>query len=441
MKLGSATRDLPTVASSRTRVNETESTSEADVEISRLAELGTFEYERERRDAARRLEIRAPVLDRWVAAKRNQSDVNGKQGHALSLPEPKPWPEPIIGADLLDRLSTIIRRHVVMADHAAETTAFWVIHTYLLDCFGISPRLAIASPERGCGKTTLVDILSRLVMRPLPVANATASAVFRVVEIQRPTLLIDEADTFLSESDELRGILNSGHRQGGAVIRAVGENLEPRSFSTYSACAIALIGKLPSTLADRSVPIELRRRRADEIIEPFRFDRTETLDQLASQAARWARDNASRVRDAEPAIPTGVVNRTADNWRPLLAISDVAGGVWPKRARHAVQCFVAAGEDELSTGAALLNDIRTIFSQRDVDRLRSAELVDALVAIEGRPWAEWKAGKPITPNGLARILAPFKIKPGTIRTSDGTPKGYQFGQFEDAISRYLPADK
>jgi hypothetical protein len=326
-----------------------------------------------------------------------------------------------------------------MPDHAAETTALWVVHTYLLDCFGVSPRLAITSPERGCGKTTLVDILSHLVIRPLPVANATASAVFRVVEIQRPTLLIDEADTFLSESDELRGILNSGHRRGGAVIRAVGENLEPRSFSTYSACAIALIGNLPATLADRSVAIELRRRRVDEIVEPFRFDRTEPLDQLASQVARWARDNAAPIRGAEPMIPAGVLNRTADNWRPLLAISDIAGGDWPTRSRHAVQSFVATGEDDHSTGVALLADIRAIFRQRDVDRLRSAELVDELVAIEGSPWAEWKAGKPITPNSLARILAPFKIKPGTIRTSDGTPKGYQFGQFEDAISRYLPA--
>jgi Protein of unknown function (DUF3631) len=234
-------------------------------------------------------------------------------------------------------------------------------------------------------------------------------------------LLIDEADTFLSESDELRGILNSGHRQGGAVIRAVGENLEPRSFSTYSACAIALIGKLPSTLADRSVPIELRRRRVDEIIEPFRFDRTEPLDQLASQAARWALDNATRVRGTEPTIPTGVVNRTADNWRPLLAISDIAGGDWPTRTRHAVQCFMTTGDDELSTGVALLNDIRTIFLQRDVDRLRSAELVDALVAIEGRPWAEWKAGRPITPNSLARILAPWT----TYRANDAETTSFR----------------
>jgi len=252
-------------------------------------------------------------------------------------------------------------------------------------------------------------------------------------------LLIDEADTFLPENEELRGILNSGHRQGGAVIRTVGEDFEPRSFSTYSACAIALIGRLPATLADRSVPIELRRRRADETIEAFRFDRTAHLDQLGRKVARWALDNAVRIRSADPAMPNGVVNRAADNWRPLLAIADAAGGGWPARARQAVQrTGASATGDEQSVRVLLLSDIRAIFAERDLDRLSSAELVAALVAIEGRPWAEWKAGKPITANGLARLLTPFRITPGTIRTSSGTPKGYQRAQFEDAFARYLP---
>ena len=88
----------------------------------------------------------------------------------------------------------------------------------------------------------------------------------------------------------------------------------------------------------------------------------------------------------------------------------------------------------------LLIDIRVIFAERGLDRLSSAELVMALIAIEGRPWAEWKAGKPITANGLARLLAPFGIAPATIRTAAGTPKGYQLAQFDDAFARYLPHD-
>jgi Protein of unknown function (DUF3631) len=385
--------------------------------------------------------VRTTILDRLVAVERDNIDGDGaKQGRALSLPEAQPWHEPIDGGELLRGLSVAIRRHVVMPDHVADAAAMWVVHTYIVDCFGISPRLAITSPEKSCGKTTLLDVLSRLVWRPLSTANATAAAIFRVVEMLRPTLLIDEADTFLRDNEELRGVLNSGHRHGGSVLRTVGDDHEPRPFATYSACAIALIGKLPATLADRSITAELRRRLASEAVEPFRHDRTPHLDILARKAARWASDNADRVRGADPDIPAGIFNRVADNWRPLLAIADAAGGDWPERARRVLVAMAGVNDDQ-STGAMLFADIRDIFSEREADRLPSTELAEALVAIEGRPWAEWRHGKPITANSLARLLAPYGIAPTTIRVGTKTPKGYQLADFADAFERYLAPDE
>src|SRR5215470_13406241 len=206
-----------------------------------------------------------------------------------------------------------------MSEAEADICALWAAHTYLLDCFQITPRLGIWSATKRCGKTTLLDCLGRLVWRPLQAANVTPSAVFRVVEGYRPTLLIDEADTFLRDNAELRGVLNSGYRRGGQVLRTIGDDHEPRAFSTYSACAIALIGRLPETLHDRSVIVLLKRRLPSEAIKPFRPDRAGRLDDLARKAARWAADNAERIGDADPDIPEGVFNREADNWRPLLA--------------------------------------------------------------------------------------------------------------------------
>jgi putative DNA primase/helicase len=417
-------------------------TAEDRQEIRRLAELGRLEYDREREAAAERLKIRVTTLDKEVEAERGEFNDDDKQGQAMHLPEPEPWPDPVNGADLLRELSAVIRRHIVMFEHLADTAALWVVHTYLLPVFGVSPRLAITSPEKQCGKTTLLDVLFHLVWRPLIAANVSAAAIFRVVESYQPTLLIDEADTFLPENEELRGILNSGHRRGGSVIRTVGEDHEPRAFSTFSACAIAMIGRLPPTLDDRSVRNELRRRRVDEVVEPFRFDHTEHLDQLARKAARWAGDNASVIQRAEPDMPTGVFNRAADNWRPLLAIADAAGAEWPSRARRAVQCTgeSAAGDGD-SLRVLLLTDIRMIFAERKQDRISSAALVDALNSIEGRPWAEWNRGKGLTPNRLARMLAPFGIAPATVRMRDDTtPKGYLRSQFEDAFVRYLPEE-
>lgn len=409
--------------------------AEAEREITRLAKLTKLEYEHERSNAAKRLSVRSSQLDRMIALA--QSENKAKQGHELNLPEPKVWPEPVSGVDLLNDLSEAIGRYLVMTGHAANVTALWVVHTYLIDYFGISPRLAITSPEKGCGKTTLLDVLARLVMRPLSTTNVTPAAIFRIVDLKCPALLIDEADTFLADDNQLRGILNSGHRKGGEVIRTVGEDFEPRAFKTYAACAIAIIGKLPGTLADRSIPINLRRRRSDERVEEFRFDRTTSLDQLARKVARWAKDNAKGLRGADPDMPIGVFNRMADNWRPLLAIADAVGGEWPARARAAAQSFLATADDDQSARVILLSDIRDVLALRGNDRIASADLVSALIGLEERPWAEWKSGKAISANGLARLLAPFGIQPSTIRIGDETPKGYMVSQFEDAFARYL----
>jgi hypothetical protein len=120
----------------------------------------------------------------------------------------------------------------------------------------------------------------------------------------------------------------------------------------------------------------------------------------------------------------------------LLVIADVVGGEWPQRARRALEAIQATVEDK-SIRIQLLADILAVFTEREVDRLPSGELVEALVAIEGRPWAEWKAGKPLSQNGLARLLKSLKIRPGTKRIGDRTPKGYYLSQFEDAFRRYL----
>ena len=414
----------------------------ADAEIERLAKLTPLEYEQQRKGAAEKIDVRASILDSLVGAARARlnPDADGKQGHAVAFPEPEPWPEPVNGATLLDATATAIRNHVVMSDAARDACALWVLHTYLTDRFLVSPRLGVRSPTKGCGKTLLLDVLGRLVLRPLPAANVTSAAIFRVIEAHRPTLLVDEADTFLYENDELRGILNSGHRKGGSVLRTVGDDHEPRSFATYPPCVIALIGVLPDTLHDRAVTVDLKRRLRSENVEPFRPDRADHLDELARKAARWANDTAERIGGMDPAMPAGIVNRAADNWRPLLAIADAAGGEWPQRAREAaVDARAATEDDDGSRLEPLLSDIRDLFGTKA--EMPSADLVGGLVALEGRPWAEMgKARKPLTQNMLARMLKPLKIAPDEIGPEDARVRGYKRARFKEAFGRYLPEE-
>ena len=106
------------------------------------------------------------------------------------------------------------------------------------------------------------------------------------MEKYKPTLLIDEADTFLHDNDELRGVLNSGHARAGAyVVRTVGDTHEPEVFRTWAPKAIALIGKLPATLASRAVHIELKRLAPGETVEPLRLHQLDNLQPLQRQAA------------------------------------------------------------------------------------------------------------------------------------------------------------
>jgi Protein of unknown function (DUF3631) len=306
----------------------------------------------------------------------------------------------------------------------------------------VLPRLAFTSPVKGCGKTTGLDVMGQLVLRPLLAANVSPSAIFRVVEAHHPTLLIDEADSFLKDNEELRGVLNSGHRRGGSVLRtvAVGDDFEVRSFSTYGACAIALIGQLPGTLADRSVPIALTRRKRDEAVTPFRLDRVGHLVVLARKLARWAADNAEAIATVEPEMPAGLYNRAADNWRILVAIATVAGGDWLARSHTAALASAGAEVDEMSRLELLLGDVRNVFDGlvNDVDRVSSSHLIEKLCEIVPRPWGEYgKSGKPLTQNKLARLLKPLGIVPQKVRIGTETPNGYYRHQFVEAWERFL----
>ena len=417
---------------------EIDDRNETDAEIKRLAKLTTIEYERERKSAAEKLGIdRVSALDSAVKAARGDNGDTKGQGRPLELPTIEPWPEPINGADLLNDICNAVKRYLVLPDGSAEALALWAIHTHALECFGHSPRMAITSPEKQCGKTTTLDVLGELVARPLPTSNATTAAIFRTIEIAKPTLLIDEADTFLGENEELRGVLNSGHRRGGQILRTVGEDHEPRQFATWAPAAIAMIGRLPDTLEDRSVSIALRRRRPTERVQQFRSDRVQDLKQLARKIARWCDDNRQSLAASDPNTGT-LANRAADNWRPLLSIADLAGGRWPERARAVAEAAETAKQDQ-SKRTMVLSDIRDIFAARHgTDRLRSAEVAEILGAMENRPWSEWRNGKPITPAAVARLLAPFGIVPGTKRGGEATFKGYLLSDFMEAFATYLP---
>jgi putative DNA primase/helicase len=177
-----------------------------------------------------------------------------------------------------------------------------------------------------------------------------------------------------------------------------------------------------------------------EFIGRFDSRHTEREQILCRKLARFCADNGERLAGCEPALPPGAFNRLADNWRPLFAIAEIAGGEWPARAAVAFAKLTAQEDAESQgTGTILLADIRQILADTQAARIFSKELAKSLCAMTDRPWPEANRGKPISENWLARRLHPFRISPKTLRIGDERAKGYEVADFTGVFERYLPA--
>jgi putative DNA primase/helicase len=258
---------------------------------------------------------------------------------------------------------------------------------------------------------------------------------FRLIETDRPTLILDEYDTYLEDNHDLRCLLDGGHVINGRFIRCDGDDNNPRPFSTFCPKAIGGIGGVHATIASRAITIKLQRKPPSVKTEKLKFNCRDYLIETKQKAMRWAMDNVDALRSITPAMPQGLSDRSEDNWTPLCAIAELMGNGWVERAHAAAVALEDIGSAQ-SVHVKLLEDIRTVFGTRD--KVSSQALAEDLARIETSPWPEYKNGKSITPRQIARLLAGFEIHPSSVRMPDGsTPKGYRIAQFEGAFKGYL----
>ena len=403
--------------------------------IKRLAALSSIDYDRVREAEAKQLSVRLSTLDTLVEQHR-KSVSDASSGQAVSFSEPKPWSKPVDGTLLLDALADTFSRYLVLPTGAADALALWTVHTHVYSAFEYTPRLNVTGPVKQCGKTLLMDVLQTLVASGLRAENLSTAVLFRLVDAKKPTLLIDEYDSFLRGNEELRGALNAGQKRGGQVLRCAGDDHEVRGFNVFAPVALAGIGPLPGTLADRSIIIRMERAKRGEVQARFDSRITDREQKIKRKLMRWVQDNRHLLEACDPEMP-GLYNRRADTWRPLFAIAEVAGGSWPQRVRAANKALENKTDENESAGVMLLADIRRIFKKSKQDTLSSIYLVERLQQMEERPWPEFKCNKPITMRQVADLLRPFDIGPRTQREGDETFKGYTRHQFKRAFSRYL----
>jgi hypothetical protein len=203
------------------------------------------------------------------------------------------------------------------------------------------------------------------------------------------------------------------------VIRSVGEDHEPRPFSTWAPKAVAIIGKLQPTLADRAIIIPMRRKLPTEKVERLRPGHMEGFNELQRHCIRWAEDHIEQLREMDPSIPDALHDRAADNWRPLCAIAEIAGGDWVHRGQAAIKALSCNDATEGSPSGQLLEDIREMFQKKKCEKIFSNNLLAELCDLELRPWCDWYRGDPITARQVAKLLAPFGIRPKTFGLDHG----------------------
>jgi len=418
-----------------------------------LAALTPAQYDRARQAEATRLGIRLETLDSEVARRRPDVDYEA-QARAVKLPPVKPWPEPVDGAEVLTQVTARFTHYAVLPPGASVAIALWDAHTHAISAFLHTPRLNLTSPKPECGKTTVLDLLATMTPRPLRTENITAPVLFRLVDHHQPTLLLDEVDTYLPRAEELRGLLNAGHKLGACAYRCEGDTVRP--FKAFGPAVLSGIGALPETLHARSIRILLLPAEAGELTAHFDSRHTEIETILCRKLARWAKDNFTTLQACDPVMPATAHNRVADNWRPLFAIAQIAGGAWPRLAlesyahlnpqrpppnplprqnpTNADLSHQSPTKAEPST-LKLLASIRQIFTQLGVTRILSKQLVAALRAHS--LYQQSTLHHQLSTTSLGHRLRRLGISSHNIRLGGLRAKGYDLSDFTEAFARFL----
>jgi Protein of unknown function (DUF3631) len=367
----------------------------------------------------------------------------GREHAATPLPAAEPPPP---GNVVLDELHAFLCRYVAWPDsYSAVAVTLWCAHAHALEAFDSTPRLAFLSPEPQSGKSRAQEVVESLVPAPLRTSNVTSALLFRLIDERQPTILIDEVDTIWTakgQAEDLRAIINAGHRRGNDAARMVGEGagMKATTFKTYAAVCLAGIGNLPGTIADRSVIIRMKRRRPADIIEPWRFRACEPAGhRLRDRLAAWSAGALPTMRDLDPEPLPGVQDRSWDVWLPLLVVADAAGGRWPLLARQSCEALSKAATDAgpPSPRVRLLADLLEVWP--GPDRLTEPESfapTDVLLArLHALTEAPWGAEPPLSAKRLATMLRPYGVRPS--HSVDKGTRGYLRADLADPWERYL----
>jgi uncharacterized protein DUF3631/uncharacterized protein DUF3854 len=400
---------------------------------------------------AKHLGITKPGLGEFSGDGDGDSSANLHGAEPIDIPPTAaPWEEEVKAEEVLNEICGTIARFVWMKASQYRAVALWIVLSYLHDVIDILPILLITSPEPECAKTTLLDIVFNLCNRPITASNISTAAIYRTIGDDRPTLLLDEADTFVYENEAMRGVIDSGHKRRFAfVIRVVNDAGDTGRFSTWCPKVLAMIGLPKRTILSRSIHIGLERKEADLKVEKLKDRHFDELEELRRKISRLANDIRTAVKTYEGDGVLG--NRAADNWRPLFAIASAAGDEWLEKTVQAAQRMTTKdAQDSKSFGRYLLESLDLIIHEKRESAglppgerifLPSLELVAKLNEDKEAPWNE-KKDSALTVHKFSKELKKFDIESEQVKQPDqDRSRGYWSDGIEKAIKQYAQTER
>lgn len=358
----------------------------------------------------------------------------------------EPWPESVELKDILADLLACNQRHIYQKEDYMFVDVMYVVMTYTYQHFEFCPILYITSPVPGCGKTTSLDWFKKYCKQPRLSGNISASSLFRTVDEEKPTMLIDELDTINDEMRrEIGNLLNNGYqKEGGGVMRV--ENTdnggrEPKSFDVYGPKIVSCIGagSFSDATASRSIHKRMGRRPKDRG-RPFRISRIDSAD-VCRKLFRWAKDNKEMIEKRccmDLPIPEKLTDREADMWEGLFILSKFAGQVWEERMYNAAIALTGSCKDDtVSMQELILQHCQNYILFKKKERITSEDFANYIN--RQSDWKEYPSQN-LTPHKLASLLRDFGVFPKVIHFPEKGGKkyrGYEASSFEDAFQSYL----
>jgi hypothetical protein len=365
-------------------------------------------------------------------------------GHPIEAGDPEPWPDPIDGAGLFDAVYEFLRRYLAAPEAALVTIAGYIIASHAIQAFEVVGYLMLTSPLERAGKSRAVDLAELLARRPYLMVSPTSATLYRIMEAIEPTLLLDEAEVVRADgtssgiNNELIAILNAGYERGREAPRCAGDNHEVRGYGVFGFKILALIGRLPRTIEDRSIIIRMERRRKDQSIQRFfRHLVAEEAETLQRKAATWCARQIDALRqksvellnEADKDDAWEFLNdRQVQCWLPLLTVAHAAGEKWYARVMAAAR-ELATEETRDTLYAAALKKSRDLYQEDTGQRFVSSAKIVSGLRIDGY--------QKMTGKGLADIMAEFGLRSKSFRDGKKVVRGYAVEDLRRAWERWL----